>query len=118
MNVRSIPTHSQLLQRNQEQLGARSSVQEKVIKEEVLHSEDQITNQKEKLTKATESMNEILRNLETSLRFQFHEKLEEYYVTIVDNQTDQVIKEIPPRKMLDLYASIIESIGIMVDDKI
>ncbi|GEN54427.1 hypothetical protein HFA01_26890 [Halobacillus faecis] len=46
--------------------------------------------------KATVSMNEILKKLETSLRFQFHEKLEEYYVTIVDNQTEQVIKEIPP----------------------
>ncbi|MYL49172.1 hypothetical protein GLV98_06735 [Halobacillus litoralis] len=67
---------------------------------------------------ATENRNKIMKKLETSLRFQLHEKLEEYYVPIVDKQTDHVIKEIPPRKMLDLYASIIESIGIMVDDKI
>ncbi|MEC3882772.1 flagellar protein FlaG [Halobacillus sp. HZG1] len=118
MNIRNISSHSQLLQRNQEQLGVRSSVQEKTNKIEVSQHELPNSDQKEKLIKATDSMNEILKKLETSLRFQFHEKLEEYYVTIVDNQTEQVIKEIPPRKMLDMYASIIESIGIMVDDKI
>ncbi|WP_181898559.1 flagellar protein FlaG, partial [Halobacillus trueperi] len=36
--------------------------------------------QKEKLIEASKNMNDILKTLETTLRFQFHEKLEEYYV--------------------------------------
>ncbi|WP_281658513.1 flagellar protein FlaG [Halobacillus sp. Cin3] len=74
--------------------------------------------EKEKLTQLTDSLNDIFQSLQTSLRFRFHDKLGEYYVTVVNNETDEVIKEIPPKKMLDLYASIAESIGIIVDHKI
>ncbi|KHE67545.1 flagellar protein FlaG [Halobacillus sp. BBL2006] len=118
MNVRNHLTHSQLLQRNVEQLGARSTVQENG---EVIEAEKQnepIIIDKEKLKQVADSMNEFLKPAQTSIRFQFHEKLEEYFVAIVDNDTNQIVKEIPPRKMLDLYASIAESLGFIVDHKI
>ena len=42
----------------------------------------------------------FLTPLDTSLKFEFHEELNEYYVTIVDNTSNEVIKEIPPKKCL------------------
>lgn len=63
-------------------------------------------------------INEFIEPLRTNLKFQFHEKLNEYYVTVVNPLTDEVIKEIPPKKMLDMYAEMAELMGIMIDQKI
>lgn len=74
--------------------------------------------EKDKVEKIVEGLNDFLSPIPTSLRFVFHEKLNEYYVTVVNDDTHEVIKEIPPKKMLDLYAAIVEKIGLIVDEKI
>jgi len=47
-----------------------------------------------------------------------HEKLGEYYVQIIDEETKEVIREVPPKKMLDLYAAMAERIGLIINEKI
>ncbi|MGM0843787.1 MAG: flagellar protein FlaG [Bacillota bacterium] len=73
---------------------------------------------KEKVEEVVNEMNEFLNGSNTSIQFQFHEKLKEYYVTIVDNNSKEVVREIPAKKMLDMYAAMTEYIGLMVDKKI
>lgn len=73
---------------------------------------------KEKLEKIVDSMNEFVSASNTHLKFEFHDKLNEYYVTVVDDKTQEVVKEIPSKKMLDMYAAMTEFLGIMVDKKI
>jgi flagellar protein FlaG len=73
---------------------------------------------KEKLDDIIEGINEFLQPSNTSLKFELHEKLNEYYVTIVDNDTHEIVKEIPSKKMLDMYAAMTEFVGLMVDKKI
>ncbi|WP_242698057.1 flagellar protein FlaG [Bacillus sp. SD088] len=64
-------------------------------------------------------MNEFLKaSPQTHLKFQFHDQLNEYYVTLVDEVTDEVVREIPPKKLLDMFAAMTEYLGIMVDKKI
>ncbi|MGV2621484.1 flagellar protein FlaG [Halobacillus sp. ACCC02827] len=75
-------------------------------------------NEKEKVKQMVESVNEFLKPVRTSLQFQFHDKLGEYYVTVVDNETREVVKEVPPKKLLDMYAAIAEKLGFLVDHKI
>ncbi|WP_181347267.1 flagellar protein FlaG [Thalassobacillus sp. CUG 92003] len=75
-------------------------------------------NQKTDYEQVVESLNEFLEPTDTSLKFEFHDKLERYYVTLVDKQTDEVVKEIPPKKMLDVYAAMAEFMGFIVDEKI
>ncbi|WP_342744356.1 flagellar protein FlaG [Oceanobacillus rekensis] len=41
-----------------------------------------------------------------------------YYVTVIDSNTREVIKEIPPKKMLDMYAEMADFMGMLVDKKI
>ncbi|WP_217588526.1 flagellar protein FlaG [Lentibacillus saliphilus] len=72
----------------------------------------------DKIQNAVTKMNEFTKPLQTDLRFQLHEDLNEYYVTVVDPLTDEVIKEIPPKKMLDMYAAMAEFMGLMVDERI
>ncbi|WP_306009930.1 flagellar protein FlaG [Bacillus sp. MMSF_3328] len=75
-------------------------------------------NNREKLDGIIEGMNEFLHPSNTSLKFELHEKLNEYYVTIIDDTTHEVVKEIPSKKMLDMYAAMTEFVGLMVDKKI
>lgn len=72
----------------------------------------------DKVKKMTESLNEFLETTSTKLRYEFHEKLEKYYVTIVDSETEQVVREIPNKKLMDMYASMLDFIGVLIDKKI
>ncbi|WP_042355979.1 flagellar protein FlaG [Bacillus rubiinfantis] len=72
---------------------------------------------KDKTEKVIESMNDFLKESNTHLKFQFHDQLQEYYVAIVDDATNEVIKEIPPKKFLDMYAAMTEYLGLLVDKK-
>ncbi|WP_059283465.1 flagellar protein FlaG [Bacillus coahuilensis] len=52
---------------------------------------------KEKAEKTVDTLNQFLENTQTALKFQFHDKLEEYYVTIVDEKSNEVVREVPPK---------------------
>lgn len=73
---------------------------------------------KDQAKKIVAGLNDFLKPTSTSIQFNFHEKLEEYYVSIVDKDTKEVIKEIPPKKLLDIYAAMAESLGFIVDKRI
>ncbi|MEN1967317.1 flagellar protein FlaG [Lentibacillus sp. N15] len=89
-----------------------------INKVQVRENPDEINHSKQDVKNAVTKLNDIMEPLRTNLKFVFHEKLEKYYVTVVDQVTDEVLKEIPPKKMLDMYASMAEFMGILVDKKI
>lgn len=66
----------------------------------------------------TESMNQFLDSADVQLRFKYHEELNEYYVTIIDPVTEEVVREIPPKKLLDIHAAMKDFIGLLIDKKI
>lgn len=66
----------------------------------------------------TNGMNKFLESANVQLRFKFHEQLNEYYVTIVDSETEEVVREIPPKKLLDIHAAMKDFIGLLIDHKI
>ncbi|MFV2046305.1 flagellar protein FlaG [Metabacillus sp. YM-086] len=76
------------------------------------------TPKKEEVEKVVQSMNDFIQPSSTHIKFELHEKLEEYYVTIVDNGTNEVIREIPSRKILDIYSAMTDFMGILFDKKI
>ena len=73
---------------------------------------------KETIENHIKTLNTYLEPIKTSLKFQLHDKLNEYYVQIIDTQTEEIIKEIPSKKFLDRYATTAELLGFMVDQKI
>lgn len=73
---------------------------------------------KESVVEAVDKMNSFLEPTRRNLKFELHEKLDKYYVSVIDSATSEVIKEIPPKKMLDMYAEMAEFMGILVDRKI
>ena len=73
---------------------------------------------KEMLENKVDKMNEILAPTTTSIKYRLHEELNVYYVQVLDTNSKEVLKEIPNRKFLDMYASMAELMGLVVDDKL
>lgn len=73
---------------------------------------------KKKIQEAVHTMNEILEANHNASKFVYHEGLERYYVSVVDRETEEVVKEIPPRKLLDAFYEMQKMVGMIVDEKI
>ncbi|WP_308460931.1 flagellar protein FlaG [Brevibacillus formosus] len=69
------------------------------------------------LEREIESLNKFMQSSTTHLRFTLHEKLNEYYVQVVSDHDNTVVREIPSKKMMDMVAQMQEMIGLLVDEK-
>lgn len=122
MDVGNILSGSQLLQRAERieeptTTYAETKSNHEQALQQVLELETKEVD-KDKAENIVESMNEFLESTQTEISFKFHDKLDEYYVSIVNPNTDEVIKEIPPKKLLDMYAAMAEFMGFIVDEKV
>ncbi|KMM36556.1 flagellar protein FlaG [Guptibacillus hwajinpoensis] len=90
------------------------------IKQELLEQIDlhQEEFSKEAVINKVNELNDFIQPTNTSIKFQLHDKLNEFYVQIIDTTTEEVVKEIPSKKFLDRYAATAELLGFMVDRKI
>lgn len=77
-------------------------------------SEQQTTN--EQIKKAVEQLNKKL-TANSEAVFGIHEATNRVTIKIVDKETKEVIKEVPPEKTLDMIAKVWEIAGILVDEK-
>lgn len=69
----------------------------------------------EQLKKAVETLNKKMAHSEAV--FGFHDDTNRVTIKIVDRDTKEVIKELPPEKTLDMIAKVWEMAGILVDEK-
>ncbi|HHY59133.1 MAG TPA: flagellar protein FlaG [Clostridia bacterium] len=72
----------------------------------------------EEVIKAIERANKSLEGVYTQFEFTIHEKTREIMVRVIDRETGELIREIPPEKILDLIAKMWELAGILVDEKV
>ena len=71
----------------------------------------------EEVKTAVEKINKVLEGDGTHLQYEKHDFFNQMIVKVVDNDTNQVIKEIPSRKILDMVAKMCEMAGVLVDKK-
>jgi flagellar protein FlaG len=64
------------------------------------------------------SLNELAKPHQTSIQFKLYDKLNEYYVQVIDDSTKTVIKEIPSKELLDSYTTMMEHVGLLINKKI
>lgn len=72
---------------------------------------------KSTVQQAVETANESLKVNRTSARFKYHEATKQVSIKIVDDVTQEVIKEIPPEKAIEMVEKMLELTGILVDEK-
>jgi len=84
--------------------------------EQNVQEEEQLVS-KVKMHQVVDSLNEIFEINNKSLKFVYHDGLKEYYVQLVNSETDEVVKEIPQKKLLDAYYEMQKLVGMIVDEK-
>lgn len=67
--------------------------------------------------RAVASVNSWLGNAPVRLSFEFHEGSGQMLVRVIDQESGEVIKEIPPRAVLDTVARIREFVGLLLDKR-
>lgn len=73
---------------------------------------------KEKIQNAVDTINEFLHINHNASKFVLHDGLDRYFVQVVDTQTEEVVKEIPPKKLLDAFYEMQKLVGMIIDEKI
>lgn len=87
-------------------------------KTEKKENEEQQKLKKDELKQIVKGLNEFLKPKYTSLNFKLHDDLNRYYVEVVDQETKKVIREIPEKELLDMYAKMTEFLGLFIDRKL
>lgn len=69
------------------------------------------------LIDAIERANKSLAGTNRKFEISVHEKTNDIMVKVIDTESNEVIREIPPEKILDLVAKLWELAGIIVDER-
>lgn len=70
----------------------------------------------QQLEQAVEQLNKTMTTYNTELRFELHKESREMQVSVINSQTDEVIRKIPPDKILNIIAHVKEMLGLIVDE--
>lgn len=99
-------------------------IQEKPLKStqkgKVPHNtEDNHRNQvtEKAVSEAVEKINRALEGTNRRMEYSVHKKTNEIMVKVIDETTGEVIREVPPEKILDMVANMLEMAGLIVDER-
>ncbi|NFO04381.1 flagellar protein FlaG [Clostridium botulinum] len=68
---------------------------------------------KEELNKSLKKLNKFLEDDKAHAEYSVHEDLGSIMIKIVDDKTREVILEVPPKKILDMVASMCKQFGLL-----
>lgn len=70
------------------------------------------------IKKAVDKLNKFLQGEITHVEYERHDVLKnQFVIRIINNETKEVIKEIPPKKILDMVAELYKLAGVILDEK-
>lgn len=81
------------------------------------NAQNQLTPEQQaaQIKKAVEDINKKANNSEAI--FGIHDKTNRVTIKLIDKDTKEVIKELPPEKTLDMIAKVWEMAGLLVDER-
>jgi flagellar protein FlaG len=66
---------------------------------------------------AIERANKAISIANRKFEYSIHEKTHEIMIKVIDSDTNEIIREIPPEKILDMVAKMWEMAGLIVDER-
>jgi flagellar protein FlaG len=69
------------------------------------------------IREAVEKVNKVLTSDNRRFEISVHEKTKDILIKVIDTNTNETIKEIPPKKIVDLVVNLCEMAGIIFDEK-
>ncbi len=73
---------------------------------------------KEKIKRIADAMDSYVQSIQRDLNIQVHEETGKIMVKVVSRDTGEVIREIPPKELLDLAAKMDEMTGTLFNEKV
>lgn len=113
------PTERQLLTEHRnlsEVMKEASSQSMDIISEQ--RQDGKVSIGEEHLIRMIDKAVKSLQGPQTTLDISIHEKTHEIMVKVLNKETGELIREVPPEKTLDLVANMMEIAGIIIDEKI
>ena len=108
---------------NNEQTGAAGNTAKKVRIAADTHIFDKAILQQDEdqseriIREAVERANRALMGADRKFEITIHEKTRDIMIKVVDTRTNETIREIPPKKIVDLVVRLCELAGILFDEK-
>jgi len=87
---------------------------------QTVQNNDSTSNKKEsekEIGNAVKKINKFLEGDGTHLQYEKHDVFNEMIIRVIDNKTNEVLSEIPSKKILDMVAKMCEMAGVLVDKK-
>ena len=89
----------------------------------VVEKKDNVTSAREEVPReeveqAAEKLNRLMGLVERRLKFEIHDKSHRVMVKIIDEKSGEILREVPPKKILDMLSSFAEYVGLLVDKKV
>lgn len=69
------------------------------------------------VSKAVDKLNKLFEDKATHVQYEIYGKSHNITIRIIDDKTNQVIKEIPPKKLIDFVDKLCQMAGILLDEK-
>ena len=82
----------------------------------VAEPEELTSAQRKDLDLAVSGLNSIAQAINRSIRFQVFEDLGRVFVQVLDSESGDVVKTIPPMAMLETLSRIDKAIGLLIDE--
>ena len=73
---------------------------------------------KSQLNKYAEKLSKVMEILNHSIRFSVDDESDRMIIRIVNSETNEVIRQIPPKEMLQLMHRLDQLAGLMLDEKV
>jgi len=90
---------------------------QQVQKAETQTSEDNNTNKQEYSKKdvdnALNKINNFLKDDKTHAEYTYNKEMKTMMIKVIDENTKEVVLEIPPKKILDMVASMMRQVGLL-----
>ena len=67
--------------------------------------------------KAVNKLNTLFEDKQTHAEYEVYGKFHDITIRIIDDNTKQILKEIPPKKIIDMIDKLCELAGVLVDEK-
>ncbi|AVP54255.1 flagellar protein FlaG [Clostridium tetani] len=71
----------------------------------------------DKVKKAADKLNKLFEDKSTYVEYEVYGKSKSITIKILDNKTKEIVKEIPPRKLIDMVDKLCELAGVFVDKR-
>lgn len=117
ININAYSTNSNMSEYAQTSTEVAVPQVQQVQKAETQIAEDNNTEKKEYSKKdiddALNKINNFLKDDKTHAEYTYNEEMKTMMVKVIDENTKEVVLEIPPKKILDMVASMLRQVGLL-----